>query len=123
MEGILSVQDEILNRDGFKMKNVLYYTNGFKNGLFTPIEIASKIINIIENKNNELKSICDYNKQLILEQAAASTERWKNGKPISLVDGVPAVVKDHIFVKDLTARNGLEMENEKSESPTFCYDS
>ena len=34
----------------------------------------------------------------------------------SELDGVPAVVKDHIHVKGLTARNGLSFQNDISKS-------
>ena len=50
-----------------------------------------------------------------MEQAASSTERWKSGRQWSDLDGVPALVKDHIFVNGLTSRNGLAFENDISK--------
>lgn len=38
----------------------------------------------------------------------------------SELDGVPAVVKDHIYVKGLTARNGLSFQNDISKSSKNC---
>ena len=37
-----------------------YYTDGYKNGTFTPTQIANEIIKIIEEKNKQLNSITDY---------------------------------------------------------------
>ena len=43
----------------------------------------------------------------ILFKAEESTERWRAGKPLSDLDGVPIGIKDQIDIKGLTVRNGL----------------
>jgi len=101
-----------IESNGFKMKTCKYFTDGYKSGSFTPRDIAEQILKIIESKNDELKAICDFNRELVLSQADQSSQRWKSGNQLSELDGVPAVVKDHIDVKGLTARNGLSFQND-----------
>ena len=47
----------------------------------------------------------------MLAAAKESTERWKSGKTLSKVDGVPAAVKDQLAVVGHTRKNGLDLED------------
>jgi Asp-tRNA(Asn)/Glu-tRNA(Gln) amidotransferase A subunit family amidase len=40
-----------------------------------------------------LGAVWNWNKDKILKQAQESTARYQDGKPLSIVDGVPVVVK------------------------------
>ena len=51
---------------------------------------------------------------LLREQAIESTMRYKEGKPLGILDGVPCVVKDQICVKGLMRREGLPFITERS---------
>lgn len=46
----------------------------------------------------------------VLEAARVSTERWKEGKPLSILDGVPFGVKDDIAVKGFVSRMGMKVD-------------
>src|SRR5664280_3189963 len=41
-----------------------------------------------------------------LKAAAESQARWRAGNPLGLIDGVPASIKDNIWVKGLPTRRG-----------------
>jgi Asp-tRNA(Asn)/Glu-tRNA(Gln) amidotransferase A subunit family amidase len=45
------------------------------------------------------KAWLDLNLVLIKGAAAASTERWKQGKALGVLDGVPVGVKDEVDLK------------------------
>merc|ERR1712227_1055699 len=75
-----------------------------------PLDFAQKILNLLDEKNHELNSFCDYRRELVLAAAKESTERWKSGKTLSSVDGVPAAVKDQLAIVGHTRKNGLDLE-------------
>ena len=99
------------NSAGFQVRDVKYYTDGYTSGRFTPLDIAQKILNLLDEKNHELNSFCDYRRELVLAAAKESTERWKAGKTLSKVDGVPAAVKDQLATVGHTRKNGLDLED------------
>ncbi|KAF6829050.1 glutamyl-tRNA amidotransferase subunit a [Colletotrichum plurivorum] len=45
---------------------------------------------------------------LALDAARASTERWRSGKPLGPLDGVPIGVKDDVDVKGYVSHNGMQ---------------
>jgi hypothetical protein len=57
---------------------------------------------------------------------AASTRRWRDGRPLSQLDGVPATIKDNILVSGLRATWGsrlyADFVPDKDETPPQCHD-
>jgi len=53
-----------------------------------------------------LRAIVQTNKDVVLAMAEASTQRWKDGKPLSLVDGVPFCVKEEFRVEPYEFKAG-----------------
>jgi len=102
------------NEDGFVVRDVKFYTDGYKAGKFTPLDIAERILAILDEKNDELNAFCDYRREYVLKAAQESTDRWKAGKQLSIVDGVPIAVKDQLAVIGHTRKNGLDMEEKDS---------
>ncbi|MBF0101098.1 MAG: amidase [Desulfobacterales bacterium] len=62
----------------------------------TPIEIAEHVIQRIRQHNPKLSIFIRWNEEDILAQAKASANRFLNGQPIGLLDGIPIAVKDEI---------------------------
>ncbi len=65
-------------------------------GSLSPTEVTAAILRRIEALNPVINAFCLVDAQAALEQAAASTERWRRHQPIGPLDGVPATVKDLI---------------------------
>jgi Asp-tRNA(Asn)/Glu-tRNA(Gln) amidotransferase A subunit family amidase len=69
----------------------------------TPLEVAETLLPLIRRDTTPpgkhstafLESYVD----AVLAAAQASTERYKNGKPLGPLDGVPIAVKDEVLVK------------------------
>lgn len=102
------------NDKGFVVRDAKFYTDGYKSGAFTPLDIAERILAVLDEKNNELNAFCDYRREFVLAAAQASTERWKTGKQLSVVDGVPTAVKDQLAVVGHTRKNGLDLSEKDS---------
>ena len=79
------------------------YHELYKSGKLTPIDVAKHLLPLIQCDS---KPAAEYSvaflqvrDDLVLQSAEAATERYKSGKPLSALDGVPVAVKDEV---DLT---------------------
>ena len=52
--------------------------------------------------------------------ASASTKRWKDNKPLSLLDGVPIVIKEELKVEPHLLRNGCTFVPSSAENVEEC---
>lgn len=84
---------------GFPFKTMADYARAYRNGETTPLEVAEKVLAAIETSKRsspDLKLFIAVYRDDVLAQAKASTERYKQNKPLSLLDGVPVAVKDEV---------------------------
>lgn len=75
----------------------------------TPREIARRAYAAIAASNageKPLRAVIVEDVEKALAAADASTERWKEGKPLSPLDGIPIVVKDELDVAGLPTTVG-----------------
>jgi Asp-tRNA(Asn)/Glu-tRNA(Gln) amidotransferase A subunit family amidase len=75
------------------------YAAAYRNGSITPIEVAERILSAIAESEKgplPLRAFIANDQQDILAQAQASAERFKNGKALSILDGVPVAIKDEL---------------------------
>ncbi|KAI7905528.1 amidase signature domain-containing protein [Cokeromyces recurvatus] len=70
----------------------------------TPTKVAKNLMNQLE-KSRSMNWVRFYT-QDILEQAKASTERYKQHAPLSQIDGVFITIKEEINIKDLETKLG-----------------
>jgi len=86
-------------RDILPQTRVRDFTNGYRAGSLTPLQVAEKVIQAIEgNKNTKppLNAFSASYSEDIRKQAAESSKRLQNGHPRSILEGVPVAVKDEI---------------------------
>ncbi|MDY7080451.1 MAG: amidase [Chloroflexota bacterium] len=84
---------------GFHFATVHDYATAYREGRTTPDEVAHKVLEAIEASNGTdppLRAIIAIQRDDVLRQARASTERLQDGRPLSLFDGVPVAVKDEV---------------------------
>ncbi|KAF0696861.1 hypothetical protein As57867_012371, partial [Aphanomyces stellatus] len=77
------------------------FTDRYIAGTATPLQVISAVLEAIEASNQRtppLLAIIKCNKEVILQEAHASTERYARGAPIGVLDGVPIAVKDELDV-------------------------
>jgi Asp-tRNA(Asn)/Glu-tRNA(Gln) amidotransferase A subunit family amidase len=86
-------------RPGFAMNTIQDFARAYRGGQTTPGQVAMRAIRAIEDSNSAhppLRAIIKSKEEDILSQARASTERFRAGRPLSILDGVPVAVKDEI---------------------------
>ncbi|KIW07122.1 uncharacterized protein PV09_01995 [Verruconis gallopava] len=83
--------------------SILDYYEAYKSGKTTPTEVVEALLPIIrrdiKNPTEFSTAWFDLNIDLVKAAAAASTERWKQGKALGVLDGVPVSVKDEADLK------------------------
>jgi len=92
-------QSPIVNSRGFHFATVFDYAKAYRDGKTTPEEVAKKLLDAVEASNAStppLRAIIAMDRDDVMKQARASTQRIKAGKPLSVFDGVPVAVKDEL---------------------------
>ncbi|KKA28866.1 hypothetical protein TD95_000297 [Thielaviopsis punctulata] len=92
------------------------YYNAYKTGEVTPLQVAEALHSLIlrgqtpRSKYDNAWVDSHGADHLALEAARRSTERWKKGEPLGLLDGVPFGVKDDLDVKGYVSHMGLKYQ-------------
>ena len=71
-------------------------SHSYKTRGLSPVEVAQAVITRIEAWEPQLCATWLFRPELALQQARASEMRWRQGKPLSGIDGVPVTIKDNI---------------------------
>ncbi|MEZ5821554.1 MAG: amidase [Xanthobacteraceae bacterium] len=72
---------------------------GYKARQFSPSEVLEDVIAHIEQWEPHIKALYAFDPDGARKVAKASTDRWNNGEPTGVLDGVPVTIKDNIATK------------------------
>ncbi len=72
---------------------------GYAKGRFSPVDVAKASLAQMEKHEPSLNAVSLVDPKTTLAMARASTRRWKNGEPLSALDGVPVLIKELLLVK------------------------
>jgi aspartyl-tRNA(Asn)/glutamyl-tRNA(Gln) amidotransferase subunit A len=72
---------------------------GFRARQFSPSEVLEDVLAHVAVWEPHIKALYAFDPEGARITARASTERWHNGQPIGVLDGVPATIKDNIATK------------------------
>ncbi|KAG9406226.1 hypothetical protein AC1031_002552 [Aphanomyces cochlioides] len=81
----------------------------YRDGTTTPLDVITTVLALIEASNKRsppLRAFIQVNRELALQEARASTERYASGNPVGVLDGVPIGVKYELDVIGYTASCG-----------------
>ena len=71
----------------------------YQSGAVSPVTVAHQALAKIERVNPTLNAFCFTDPETTLKQAQASEQRWLQGQPLSVIDGVPIAIKDSILTQ------------------------
>ncbi|KAF7803799.1 fatty acid amide hydrolase [Senna tora] len=83
----------------FRYWKIRDYAAAYRSGKVTPSTVAEHIISVIEEISNKKPwdpLLVSFDAEEIRKQAAASTQRFEAGNPISILDGIFMAIKDDI---------------------------
>ncbi|KAF9609676.1 hypothetical protein IFM89_017855 [Coptis chinensis] len=75
------------------------FAHAYRSNLVTPLMVAEYIISAVEEFNNKkppMQLLISFSAEDVRNQAAASTERFKEGEPLSILDGIFMPIKDDV---------------------------
>jgi len=72
------------------------YHEAYKSGDTTPSAVAQAILKLVDANPEHGKAFLSIIKSEVLATAEASTKRYKEGRPLSTLDGVPVGIKDEV---------------------------
>ena len=84
---------------GFRAPGVHDYARAYREGRVTPDEVAHRLLDAIaagEANDPPLRAVIRSDRDDVLRQARASTERIRAGRALSVFDGVPVATKDEV---------------------------
>ena len=94
---------------------VIDFHKAFKSGQTTPSAVARTVVDLVEASEEHGKAFLSIKKPELLAAAAESTKRYKDGRPLSLLDGVPVGIKDEV---DLEGHNKSLATSKSAPCPT-----
>jgi Asp-tRNA(Asn)/Glu-tRNA(Gln) amidotransferase A subunit family amidase len=80
----------------------------FRDGSDTPRAYLERCLETVEAREPVVKAFAARNDDAARAAADASTQRYKHGKPISPIDGMPIGIKDLLETKDMPTQMGCE---------------
>jgi len=75
------------------------YSEAYRSGKITPQDIAENVLKAIQESDQHappLRAFIANDREDVLAQARAATQRMQAGHPLSILDGVPVAVKDEV---------------------------
>ena len=78
----------------------------FRSGDASPVEAAEACLGRIDALDASINAFCHVDHEATMAQAEESEARWRDGAPLSALDGVPVAVKDLLLTKGWATRRG-----------------
>ncbi|EME46303.1 hypothetical protein DOTSEDRAFT_22392 [Dothistroma septosporum NZE10] len=93
-----------------------------KSGKFTPIDVAKVLVPLIskdvKKPTKQSTAFLQVREDLVLSAAEESTQRYKQGRPLSPLDRVPVVVKDEVDVSGYKKCYASEIDFRRKDNVT-----
>ncbi|GLJ30072.1 hypothetical protein SUGI_0594660 [Cryptomeria japonica] len=104
-----SKASRVAHSNSFLYWTIRDYADAYRSGQTTPSNVAECIISAVEeslNRNPPLIFFISFNANELRKQAAASTRRFEEGSPLSILDGIFIAIKDDIDCYPYPSKGG-----------------
>ena len=88
------------------MRSFISRTNAFLNGSDSPRAFLERCLQVIDKQERAIGAFVALNLHSAREAADRADERWKKGRQLSLIDGMPIGVKDIMETADMPTEQG-----------------
>ena len=78
----------------------------YATGELSPVAVTTAALRRIEDSEDRLNAYCHVDAEAALQQAGEAEQRWQQGNPTGLLDGVPTAVTDLLLVAGAPTRYG-----------------
>lgn len=81
-------------KTGDSYHTVADFHAAFISGKVSPLDVSKNLLQLIATSSEHAKAFLDINRRIVLAAAEESSRRYKAGRPLGILDGVPVGVKD-----------------------------
>ena len=81
-------------------------TQAYRGGALRPSDTLAQLFAAIDGDARGLNAFCHLDRERAARQAEAADARWRQGQPLSVLDGVPVSIKDLVNVAGWPTRRG-----------------
>ncbi|MEN6543153.1 amidase [Parvibaculum sp.] len=81
-------------------------TEAYAKGSLSPVEVAAAALDRAEEINPRFNAFTFIDREGAIASAQESEKRWRAGKPLSAIDGVPTTLKDIVWIEGWSVRYG-----------------
>lgn len=101
------------------------YHVAYKSGKVTPSDVVEYLLPLIRRDMKPTGpysvAFIDTNVELVRAAAKASTQRYRNGQPLSPLDGVPLAVKDELHMTGYKRKMGSKVDfSDPKDRTAWC---
>ncbi len=92
-------QEAPFTPEGWRFRTAFDYARAYAQGTTDPVAVAEALLDAIRSLDAQdppLRAFIEVQSEEVMRQARASAQRWQEGRPLSLLDGVPVAVKDEL---------------------------
>jgi aspartyl-tRNA(Asn)/glutamyl-tRNA(Gln) amidotransferase subunit A len=83
----------------------------------SPLEVTRELFARIDSWEPRINAMYRMDREAALEQARAAEARWRAGKPLSPLDGVPVTIKENIYTRGDPAPIGTRANEDAAPQP------
>lgn len=94
------------NPDSYRANSYAVHTDTFASGASSPRDYLEKCLDVIDAREPTVKAWVVMNVEAARDAADASSRRWKEGRQLSAIDGMPLGIKDLLATKDMPTQMG-----------------
>jgi len=89
----------------------------YRVGELSPVEATQDVLDRIDQLDSQVRAFCLVDADRALEAAKAAEQRWQEGLPQGLVDGVPVSIKDVYLTQGWPTLRGSRLVSPDQEWP------
>ena len=115
---ILESLPNLVKGDGFHRNTIMDYYRTYQSKEFTPVDVIRVVLQAMKESNKAtppLKVMLEWDNDVVMAMAEASSERWGRGQPLSYVDGVPVAIKGQLMIEPYQLMGGAKFKSVISE--------
>ena len=83
-------------------------SSAYRTGTLSPVECCTAMLDRIDELNPAINAFFYIDHDGARTAAAESEKRWRSGKPLGPIDGVPIAIKDHILTQGMPSPWGIK---------------
>jgi aspartyl-tRNA(Asn)/glutamyl-tRNA(Gln) amidotransferase subunit A len=80
--------------------------DAYRRRTLSPVDVTGRLLERIEVVNPQLNAYYEIDRAGASAAARAAEARWRDGRPLGPLDGVPVSVKDHLQARGMTSPRG-----------------